>query len=261
MVALPDIEEALHRLYIAAPRASLRHEDRKKATELMGLLREIEKLAQGTARARPFRMVDAAAGKAYVGLLAAELLFARRERSARIVLIEREAGRAAACRAAAASLRAPSVEVETAERDVADGAAWPPEPDLVVALHACGPAADTVAEQAIACRARHLFLVPCCTSKAVAAARLFAERAHALGVPRHAEVRRRFIQAMVDSARTLTLEAAGYETTVVPFVAPTVTPHNLLWRARRVGERRRMAAAAAELARLLGSTLPPSGCI
>jgi len=32
-------------------------------------------------------------------------------------------------------------------------------------------------------------------------------------------------------------------------VPPTLTPHNLLWRARRVGEPRRMAAAAANLAR------------
>ena len=39
------------------------------------------------------------------------------------------------------------------------------------------------------------------------------------------------------------LEAAGYETEVVEFVAPTITPHNLLWRARLVREPRRMAAA------------------
>jgi hypothetical protein len=55
---------------------------------------------------------------------------------------------------------------------------------------------------------------------------------------------------MVDSERTLALEAAGYETTVVPFVPPTVTPHNLLWRARRVGEPRHMAAAAEKLERM-----------
>jgi hypothetical protein len=33
----------------------------------------------------------------------------------------------------------------------------------------------------------------------------------------------------------------------VPFVAPTVTPHNLLFRARRVMEPRRMAAARTRL--------------
>jgi hypothetical protein len=250
MVSPANIEEALHRLYIGAPQASLREEDHKKASELCGLLREIERVVRGTDR-RPFRMVDAAAGKAYVGLLAAELVLARESRPGRVTLIEREPRRASACLQAVAAVRAAGVRIGVEERDVADGAAWPREPDLVVALHACGPAADTVAEQAVACRARHLLLVPCCTSKAVASAETAVRRADALGIPRHAEVRRRFIQAVVDSARTLTLEAAGYETTVIPFVPPTITPHNLLWRARRVGEPRRMAAAVADLARLL----------
>jgi len=252
MGSLPDIEEALHRLYIAEPHARLRNEDRKKATELRGLLLEIERVVRTTSRGGPMRMVDAAAGKAYVGLLAAELILARMSRPGHVTLIERDSRRAAACRQAIARLRAPGVDCEVRHRDVADATVWPREPDLVVALHACGPAADEVADRAVSSRARHLLLVPCCTSKGVAAARQASERAQAMGVPRQAEVRRRFIQAMVDSARTLRLEAAGYETTVVAFVPPTVTPHNLLWRARRVGEPRRMAAAAAALDRLLG---------
>jgi hypothetical protein len=48
---------------------------------------------------------------------------------------------------------------------------------------------------------------------------------------------------VIDAERTWRLEAAGYETEVVEFVAPTVTPHNLLWRARLVGESRRMTTA------------------
>ena len=71
-----------------------------------------------------------------------------------------------------------------------------------------------------------------------------------LGISRQAEVRRRFVQSVVDSRRTLRLEAAGYEVTVTAFVPPTVTPHNLLWRARRVGEPRRMEQAAERLRRL-----------
>jgi hypothetical protein len=59
---------------------------------------------------------------------------------------------------------------------------------------------------------------------------------------------------MVSAARTLRLEAAGYQTEVVELVPPTVTPHNLLWRARRVGEPVRMAEARAALARLGGLT-------
>jgi hypothetical protein len=63
-------------------------------------------------------------------------------------------------------------------------------------------------------------------------------------------VRRRFVQAMVEAERTLALEAAGYDTIIAPFSPETVTPHNLVWRARRAGEPRRMRAAAAQLAAL-----------
>jgi hypothetical protein len=49
------------------------------------------------------------------------------------------------------------------------------------------------------------------------------------------------------------LEAAGYETEVVEFVSPSVTPQNLLWRARFVGEEHRMNAARQALKRLTGN--------
>ena len=44
------------------------------------------------------------------------------------------------------------------------------------------------------------------------------------------------IQSLIDAERTWLLEAAGYETEVDEFVGSTVTPHNLLWRSRLVGE-------------------------
>jgi hypothetical protein len=88
-------------------------------------------------------------------------------------------------------------------------------------------------------------LVPCCTPAAERPA------AEALGIPRHAPVRRAFLESLVAAERTLRLEAAGYETEVVPFVPPTVTPYNLVWRSRRVGEPGRMRAAAERLTRLV----------
>ena len=64
---------------------------------------------------------------------------------------------------------------------------------------------------------------------------------------------RRFAQALIDAERTLRLEERGYDVDVVEFVGPTVTPHNLLWRARRSGEPRRMAEAAERRRRLLNA--------
>jgi hypothetical protein len=131
---------------------------------------------------------------------------------------------------------------------VGDPRWWPDEPDVVIALHACGAVSDTVIDRAIAVRARRLLVVPCCTGNAASA----DLAARTLGIPSHAGVRRAFVEAIVAAERTLRLEAAGWETEVVPFVSPTVTPYHLLWRARRVGEPRRMANAAEDLARLRG---------
>ncbi len=152
-------------------------------------------------------------------------------------------------RAAAERLGTP-IQIDFETCDVSAPSAWPDHPSLVAALHACGPAADVIMDRAVASEARMLLLVPCCTSTAVPGVRRVEEKAEALGFGQHAPLRRRFIQAMIDAQRTWRLEAAGYQTEVVEFVPPTVTPHNLLWRSRRVMEPRRMAKAKEILAGL-----------
>ncbi|MFZ5443130.1 MAG: methyltransferase [Myxococcota bacterium] len=239
-VARADVERLLGELFIDAPGAGLRKEDLKKSHELAALLTELSRVG----RAGP--LVDVAAGKAYVGLLAVELLGFER-----LTVIERNAARLADVRHAQAKLSRPA-QVELKEGDVGDRALWPRKPGAVVALHACGPASDATIDAAIEAEAKWLLLVPCCYSAEVPAWSTAEQKADALGLPSHAEVRRRFVQAFIDAERTLRLEAAGWETTVVPFVAPTVTPHNLLFRARRLLEPRRMADASARRARLLG---------
>ena len=237
-----DLDAALHRLWIGAPGTQLRDEDRKKSRELAAFLQEIAK----PIGEKPRLLVDAAAGKGYVGLLAAELLLAPKSR---VVLIERARDRVTATREAVSRLTPREITVELVEKDVADPTAWPARPDLVVALHACGPATDAVIDRALAVDARLLYVVPCCTAKAT-----FPMAT--LGIPSHAPVRRAFTEAIVASFRTLRLEAAGYETTVAPLVPPTVTPYNLVWRARRVREPTRMARAAADLAKLTAVVAP-----
>jgi hypothetical protein len=227
-----EVERWMERLYVDAAGATLRREDRKKAVEVTAMLAEIARACRAGAT-----LVDAAAGKSYVGLLA--------------VTLEREPARAALAAAIAARLET-GVAIECRVGDVGDAAVWPARPDVVAALHACGPAADAIIARAVAADARRLLLVPCCTGEAIPAAAHAVVRAERDGIPRHAGVRRRYVQAMVDAERTLVLEAAGYETEVVELVPPTVTPHNLLWRARRVAEPGRMAEAAATLVRLRG---------
>lgn len=243
-----DIEPWLEALYVAADGATLRNEDRRKARQVASMLDEVARMVPRVARDAELVLVDAAAGKAYLGLLAAKLVLEPLGRPSRVVTLERERDRVAASERARQRLGT-SVPVECRQGDVADAGAWPERASIVVALHACGPAADAIIERTIDRRARALLLVPCCTGRAVAAAAAAEGRADECGIPRHAPVRRRYVQAMVDAERTLRLEAAGFETEVVEFVPATLTPHNLLWRARAVGETVRAGRAHEALER------------
>ncbi len=237
--SLAAVESAILRLFIRAEGASLRAEDRKKAKELHGLLPHLAPVA------RRHVVVDAAAGRASVGLVASELLS-----PCDLVVIERAPDRARACRDAAAHLtRGGSVDVR--EADVAEPSAWPDAPEVVVALHACGPASDHVIDRAAACGARRILLVPCCVGAGVSFASTAREAVSRWPVPRQSAVRQRLEHGLIDAWRTLRLEAAGYEVTVLPFVPPTVTPYNLLWRCRRVGERAAMVRASKCLEEIL----------
>ena len=220
-LSIEIIRAVVQRLFIASTGASLRREDEQKSRELAGLLPHLARLKKGA------HVVDAAAGKASVGLVAAELL-----PLGRLTVLEREPDRVAACRAAAARLGRP-IPVDIRQAELADDAAWPSAADAVVALHACGGAADLVIDGAIRSGARQLWLTPCCYGDGV------RFRRHAAlvvaGMPYAADdvLRRRIVASIVDLERKLRLEIAGYETDVEEFVAPTVTPHNLLFRARK----------------------------
>ena len=241
---LQAVRDALHRLFIDSESAGLRVEDEQKCVEVRALLGELGRVRKGGL------LVDAAAGKAPVGLIAAELIGVER-----LVVIERDEGRAAACLAAVERL-AHRVDVRIRTGAAGDPGLWPERPDAVVALHACGPAADRIIDAAVRVRARFLLLVPCCYGREIPFAHVAAEAVARADVCRHAEIRRRMETALVDAERTLRLEAGGYRVEVVQFVPPTVTPHNLLWRARWAGEPVAMARAKRQLDTLIGRLSP-----
>ena len=246
---VPEVERWLDLLYVATEGAGLRSEDRRKALEVAAMLEEVKRAAERLSRRAQLCLVDAAAGKSYLGLLAAKLLFEPTGRKASVVTIERDPRRVALSRSALQRLQS-CIPIECRAADVADTGGWPEKPSIVAALHACGSVADVIIDRTIASEARMLLLVPCCTGRKTAAAVQAQAVAQRLCIPPQAPVRRRFIQAMVDTERTWRLEAAGYQTEVVEFVGATVTPHNLLWRARLVAEPARMAAARCAQERL-----------
>jgi hypothetical protein len=249
------VADALRRGFLAG--GALRKEDARKAQELTPLLLEIARAAAVRQQDR-FLLVDACAGKAAAALLSAHLVLRGRGGPYEVVAIEREPARAGHALAAAKILGVEG-HLRFVTADVAEEDRWPPAPDIVVALHACGRAADIVIDRATASGSRRLLLVPCCygggprhdgAAGAVTAQPTADAWARRMELPRQGLVGRRFAQAVIDAERTLRLEAAGYETEVVELFSPTVSPHNLLWRARRVREPGRMAEAKARLAAL-----------
>lgn len=230
-----DVRAVLHRLFIADERASLRKEDEQKSRELTALVARLAKLRKGC------HLVDAAAGKASVGLVAAELL-----PIGTLTVIERDARIAEGCIRARERLTR-SVHVDVRQADVADATQWPASYDAVVALHACGPASDAVIDMAIRGRAPQLFVVPCCYGTSLP----FFSRADAIvsnmGFVADERIRGRLRASIIDMERKLRLEAAGYETELSEFVGATVTPHNLLFFARHTRNAVRIERAKTRL--------------
>ncbi|MFO0674432.1 MAG: methyltransferase, partial [Polyangiaceae bacterium] len=175
------IRDFIARGWIGVPGTKLRREDEKKAKELVGFLREVAFLL-AQPRARTGAIVDAAAGKGYVGVAIA--MHAGR----RVSFMERDPKRAAAIEAAADALSVPRDRIDALAVDVGDRAAWPDAPALVVSLHACGDATDRVIAESVAARARAILVAPCCVAGDLPAARRAAARAEATGLDRHAEV-------------------------------------------------------------------------
>lgn len=240
-ITFDAIARVMHRLFIEEERATLRREDNKKARELEGLIARLSRIKKGA------HLVDAAAGKSSVGLVAAEML-----PIGRLTILERDPKRVAAANAAAKRVR-DGVVIDVRQCDVADSRAFPEDVDAVVALHACGAAADLVMSAAVERRARQLFVAPCCPAKSAAVRTRADTFVKGLGFVADDLLRRRIADNVVHLERKLRLEAAGYQADIEEFAAPTITPHNLLFIARRTRSAVRMKRAEDRLAALAAS--------
>jgi len=97
--------------------------------------------------------------------------------------------------------------------------------DVLLALHACNTATDDAIRQGIAAGAKLIVVSPCCHQ----------ELRPQLGRPEplapllaHGILAERMSEWLTDGLRALHLEAAGYATKVIEFVASEHTPRNLL---------------------------------
>jgi hypothetical protein len=239
-IAEREVLEAARRVRAAEGVSTFGRREHKKALEVHRFGEQIVFALRGAPRSRELTILDGACGKSHLSFIARLLVLPALGIRARIVGVDEVPQRIATCRKVAASLELQGMEFHAGR--LAD-VALPAPLDVAWALHACGPATDQFLARAVAAGARWILCVPCCHRRIE---RGFEEA----GVPACGRLRSRLSDVLLDAARFLRLEAAGYRVDAVEFAGGDVTPRNLMLRAERTVAGRPPAEAAARLARL-----------
>ncbi|WP_027660001.1 class I SAM-dependent methyltransferase [Salinispora fenicalii] len=114
-------------------------------------------------------------------------------------------------------------------------AAVGPDPDLVLALHACDTATDEALARAVQWGSRWVLAAPCCHHDLAAQLRSQPTPPPYELLTRQGILRERFADVLTDAVRAGLLRLHGYRAEVVEFVDSRHTPRNLLIRARHTG--------------------------
>lgn len=204
-------------------------------------------------------VVDAAAGKGYLGLVASQLLF-RPAGKGRLFAIEQRPDLVDRIENIASQHQLP-VTVEPSS--IVD-ATLPERVHYLLALHACDTATDEAIVRGVAARADYIAVVPCCQAEVAQQLKVLGEGSAASALWKHRMHRREMGAHLTNVIRALALESRGYQVTVTELAGWEHSLKNELILARRVG--RYHAEANARLEALLEQvpvtpwllrTLPP----
>lgn len=224
----PDIRpgqsiELLKALHILTRDGRMNQDSRRKLKQVYHLYQFIEPLLEEVRQRRgALTLVDHGAGKSYLGFILYDLFFKALKEASHIYGIETREALVAHSRELAQRLDFGGMSF--LNLSVADSIAsgeLPASVDIVTALHACNTATDDAIRFALAKRAQHIVLVPCC--QAEVAALLRKNKATALKNPlaelwRHPIHTREFGSHVTNVLRCLQLEAHGYQVTVTELV-------------------------------------------
>jgi hypothetical protein len=193
-------------------------------------------------------VVDAAAGKSYLGLVLYEV-FLRGAGKGSLLAVEprSELARAGGARAARLGMDRLRFVEATLEGAAANPAALPARVHAVVALHACDTATDDALALAVRRNADHVAVVPCCQAEVARQLEAAASPAPALAALfEHPWHRREFGSHLTNVIRALALEAHGYKVTVTELTGWEHAVKNELILGRKVRSGSREAAAKLE---------------
>ncbi|RXK56146.1 SAM-dependent methyltransferase [Oleiharenicola lentus] len=199
---------------------------------------------------RPIEITDMGCGKGYLTFATHDYFDLVLKRSARVCGVEARPELVTLCNKIAHDTGRPKLSfvggtIQNAEL---------PDPDVLIALHACDTATDDALTRGIKAGATLIVVSPCCQKELrpqlKAAPVLAPALRHGIWQERHAEF-------VTDALRALLLEWAGYDTKVFEFISTEHTAKNLMIAAtKRPGLARDDAAATKirELAAFYGIT-------
>jgi Methyltransferase domain len=216
--------ELLKALHIVTRDGAINQDSRRKLKQVLHLARFIEPLIDQSGKRhpeQPITLIDHGAGKAYLGFILVDLYL--KHRPAQVWGIETRADLVEKAKVLADTLHFDCMHFAVLNtKEAIASRLLPTQVDIVTALHACDTATDDAMRFAIARKASHVVLVPCC--QAQVASRLREYKSLMLGKTALSELWRhpihtREVGAQITNVlRCLALEAAGYNVTVTELV-------------------------------------------
>ncbi len=187
---------------------------------------------------RPIEITDMGCGKGYLTFATHDYFDLVLKRSARVCGVEARPELVTLCNKIAHDTARPKLSFVSGTIQNAEL----PDPDVLIALHACDTATDDALTRGIKAGATLIVVSPCCQKELrpqlKAAPVLAPALRHGIWQERHAEF-------VTDALRALLLEWAGYDTKVFEFISTEHTAKNLMIAAtKRPGLARDDTAAA-----------------
>jgi hypothetical protein len=214
--------ELLKSLHILTHDGKINQDSRRKLKQVYHLYQFIEPLLKDLSVHGEFAVADLGAGKSYLGFIIYDL-FLKNLASAKLFAIESRNELIEASLKLKEKLRFGRMEFCSQTVDEAMYSPnLPAEIQLVTALHACDTATDDAIRFAIAKKAKHIVLVPCCQAEMATQLKLVKPKMLATSplveLFRHSLHTREFGAHLTNVLRALWLESLGYQVTVTELV-------------------------------------------
>lgn len=216
--------ELLKELHILTRDGKLNQDSRRKLKQVYHLVQFIEPLMEKVLASQDsLTLVDHGAGKSYLGFILNDLFCKLQSKPCRIIGIEIRQALVEHAQDLAKRLNFNNMSfVHLSVEESLHSPLIPATVDIVTALHACNTATDDAIKFALAKKAKHIVIVPCCQAEVASVMRqnkaLNLKRNILAEIWRHPLHTREFGSHITNVLRCLQLESHGYNVTVTELV-------------------------------------------